>query len=72
MKSKTQTYKFKKDCKHSMVFEPVVQGGEKVVATSIYIPRDTLEELGATRHQVVKLTLSVADGDGDQLFANLK
>lgn len=54
----TQTFQPKKECKHSVVFEPTgLQPNEKPIASSVYINKDLLKSF----HNKVTLTLETQD-----------
>jgi hypothetical protein len=68
MKQITQTFKFKKDCKHLVVFEPVLSSQDEFgIASSIYVDRRHLPV--GTRE--IKLTLCVPEGGQDANYINL-
>ena len=54
----TQTFHPKKECKHSVVFEPAgLQPNEEAIASSVYINKKHLKSLS----NKIQLTLTTAD-----------
>ncbi len=57
MNTKTQEFKFKKDCKHSVVFEPVSNTPQDpAIASAVYINKAVLP---AGMARTITLTLTV-------------
>ena len=68
MKTTTQEFTKKKDCKHSVVFEPVGTTTDKpAFCGSVYINRTAISP-GTTK---IKLTLSLSEGGQDEGYNKL-